>query len=218
MSDRKLAPWLACLVSALLASEIAAANLYRYRNAQGVLVMASQVPPEFAANGYEVLSDRGVVLEVVPPAPTADEKADAMAAREREAEALAEQKRLEAWDQSLLIRYSSVADIEAARDRSLRELQIRVSILESNRRSHRHKIENAQAQVAEAERAGRTPPENALAAITTAKEEIASTDRSIAERERQIEEVRSDFQKNIERFRELQGFVELRRNLETQAD
>lgn len=218
MSDRKPGLWLVCFVSALLAAQVMAANLYRYRNADGVLVMASQIPPEFAANGYEVISDTGVVLEVVPPAPTADQKADARAAREREAAALAEQERLRAWDESLLLRYSSVADIEAARDRALKDLQIRVSILKSNRRSHRHKIENAQSQVAEAERAGRAPPENALATITTFKDEIASTDRWIAERERQIEGVRSEFQKDIERFRQLQSFVELRRNLETQAN
>jgi len=93
----------------------------------------------------------------------------------------------------LLRRYSTVEDIEAARDRALRDLKIRVSILKSNRRSLRQKIENAQARVAEAERVGGKPSATDLDMIEETKREIDSTERAIADREAQIEAVRADF-------------------------
>ena len=57
---------------------------------------------------------------------------EAAQARLRDAGAAAEAAQLER-DTFLLRRYSTVADIEAARDRSLRELDIRISSLNSQR-------------------------------------------------------------------------------------
>ena len=59
---------------------VEAKQLYRYRNAEGSVVVDYQVPAESVGGGYEILNDKGVVIEVVPPEPTAEEKV-----REREA-------------------------------------------------------------------------------------------------------------------------------------
>ena len=55
-----------------------------------------------------------------------------MAARAQEAEAAAQAAQLER-DTFLLRRYITIQDIEAARDRSLRELDIRIAILSGQR-------------------------------------------------------------------------------------
>ena len=81
--------------------------MYRYTNDEGNKVVAYQVPPEFVANGYEILSPTGALIDVVP------RQLD-----DGEREAAAEQERLRKWDESLLLRYSSVEDIEAARERA----------------------------------------------------------------------------------------------------
>lgn len=191
-----------------------AANLYRYRNDNGVLVVDFRVPAEYVDNGYEILNETGVVVEVVPRALTEEERADASSAARLKRQAAAEQERLRQWDESLLLRYSTIADIEAARDRSLRDLKIRTSILKSNRRSLRQRIENIQAQVAEAERLGREPRVADLEAIETIKDEIAVTERQLTERQTQIDQVTADYQRDIERFELLQDVVELRQNLD----
>jgi len=90
-----------------------------------------------------------------------------------------------------------------------------VSILKSNRRGLRQTIENAQARVAERERAGREPSAMDLDVISETKKEIESTERSIAERQLQIEEVRADFWADAQRFEQLNDVVELRRSLES---
>ena len=123
---------------AIAAHQVAAENLYRYRADNGVLVVDFHVPVEYADNGYEVLDANGVVVSVVPRAMTAEERANVALSRELEEDAKSEQQRLQNWDESLLLRYSTIADIEDARDRSLSDLKIRVSILKSNRRSLQH--------------------------------------------------------------------------------
>ena len=144
-----------------------------------------------------------------------EQRNNEQARRKRELDASLEQRRLQEWDESLLRRYSTVEDIEAARDRALRDLKIRVSILKSNRRSLRQKIENAQARVAEAERVGGKPSATDLDMIEETKREIDSTERAIADREAQIEAVRADFWADSQRFKQLKEVVELRRSLES---
>ena len=61
------------LLSVLLPALAGAGELYRYVNDKGVIVLDRQgVPPEYIGKGYDVLSDQGRVVRVVPPAPTAD--------------------------------------------------------------------------------------------------------------------------------------------------
>lgn len=192
-----------------------AEELYRYRDANGTLVVNWQIPPELATRGYEVINQHGVVLRVVPPTLTDEERAKLNATE------LAERERIEAEelqrrrDESLLLRYSSVDDIEAARSRSLRELKVRISILNSNKRTQRQRVENHQARIAAAEREGREPSDVDLNAIEELKREIANTERSIADREEEVARVNARYQSDIDRFRELQAVVELRRALET---
>jgi len=156
-----------------------------------------------------------MVIEVIPPELDASQKDDRASQRRRTEAAIAEQERLRRWDESLLRRYSTVEDIEAARDRSLRDLRIRVSILKSNRRSLRQKIENAQARVAEAERLGREPAAIDLELIGETKAEIDAIERAVSDRQQQIAAVNADFQTDIERFRALQEVVTLRRSMES---
>jgi len=206
------------LLLCFLAPSVQAASFYRYTNEHGNVVVDFRVPPQHLSSGYEILNERGLVIQVVPAALTPGQRNDEQARRQREVEAKREQKRLQEWEASLLRRYSTVEDIDAARDRALRNLKIRVSILKSNRRGLRQKIENAQARVAERERAGQAPSQIDLDIINETKEEIESTERSIAERQLQIEDVRADFWADAQRFEQLNDVVELRRSLESPRD
>jgi hypothetical protein len=141
---------LLCLFGALPSVALGAEsqNLYRYTNSEGTTVVDYQVPAEYVANGYEVLDKKGTVIQVVPRELTEAEREVRDAQQLLEDQARAEEQRLREWDESLLLRYSTVADIEAARERALRDLRIRVNILKSNKRSLRQQVENYQAQAA----------------------------------------------------------------------
>jgi hypothetical protein len=187
--------------------------LYRYNNSQGIMVVDYQVPVEYVRNGYEVINTEGIVIKVVPRALTEEERQTKNAEEKREIEAKAEQERLRLWDESLMLRYSTVADIEAAKERALRDLQIRMSILKGNRRSLKQKVENYQAQASDWERGGKTVDVERLREIESLQEEIGAIDRAIADRQVEIEELAGTFQLDIERFEMLLEVVELRKTL-----
>jgi translation initiation factor 2 beta subunit (eIF-2beta)/eIF-5 len=206
-----------CLFVAALLLNVAPAvqsrDLYRYYNDEGNMVVDYQVPAKYVGGGYEVLNDVGVVIKVVPRELTEEEKQAADAQQTLEQQALAEQERLRKWDESLLLRYSAIADIEDARERALSELRIRVSILKSNKRSLKQQVENYQAQAADLERSGQQVDVARLRVIEELQGEINITDRAIADRQLEIEQVAAAYQLDIERFEMLLEVVELRRTL-----
>lgn len=202
------------LVLALVSCSIATAdNLYRYKNNEGGTVVDWHVPAKFAGRGYEVLNSQGEVIEVVPRQLSSSELNDKDLVERLKRGAEAERARLAEWDRFLLLRYSTVEDIDAARDRALRELKIRLSILASNQRVARGRLETALSRLADVERRGEIAPEQDLAAIDTLRSEIASLGRSIEEREGQVSAVTEDYNRDRDRFAQLQDVVVLRRSL-----
>jgi hypothetical protein len=188
-------------------------DLYRYYNEDGHMVVDYQVPAEYVGRGYEVLNTKGVVIKVVPRELTEEERQVADAQQILDARAAEEEERLRKWDESLLLRYSTIEDIEALRERNLRNLRIRVSILKSNRRGLKHKVENYQSQAADIERRGEEVDLVQLRAIEDTQAEISTTERAIIDREREIKEVADAFQMDIDRFAMLLEVVAFRRTL-----
>ena len=202
------------VVVALVSCSIATAdNLYRYKNNEGGTVVDWHVPAKFAGRGYEVLNPQGEVIEVVPRQLSGSELNDKDLVERLKRGAEAERARLAEWDRFLLLRYSTVEDIDAARDRALRELKIRLSILASNQRVARGRLETVLSRLADVERRGEAPSEQDLAAVDTLRSEIGSLGRSIEEREGQVTAVTEDYARDRDRFAQLQDVVVLRRSL-----
>ena len=203
------------IVSTLLcaSSSLDAREIYRYKDASGVSVINDRLPPEVAALGYEVLSDTGVLLRVVPPKKT-PEQLEALDAQESEAERAqrqAEQQRKA--DELLLIRYSSIDDIKAARERSLQALQIRANILRSNLRSMAQQLGNYQAEAAAIERLGQPLDQERIDAIQNLRARIETSQLALSDREQEVEEVTQAYQADIDRFQHLMDQVLMRRSL-----
>ena len=215
MTDRKphAFPLLALVIMLSSAPAAVAGEMYRYINDQGNVVVGYQVPTNDVKKGYEVLNEDGIVIKVVPRQLTEEELENLSAQEDLVEAAEAEKERLRLWDESLLLRYSTVEDIEAARTRALSSLLINVIILKSNTRSLKQQVENYQAQAADIERRGGAVDVQRLAAIEHLQGEISATERSIADRKQEMEGVRGDYQMDIDRFEQLLDVVELRRTL-----
>ena len=196
---------------------VAQAQMYRYINAEGNPVIAYQVPPEYVANGYEVLSPSGVVIDVVPRQLSETQQRTLDKRQLTQREAAAEAERLRDWDESLLLRYSTVADIEAARERALRDLRIRVSVLKSKQRSLKQQIEKNQALIADQERLGNDISPMYFKAINDLRSELVSTERAIEDRYAEIAVQNASYDADVERFTRLLDLVELRRSLSAGA-
>ncbi len=102
-----------------------AVELYRYVNDKGVVVLDRQgVPPQYIGKGYQVLNDQGRVIRTVPPAPTAEELRQRKAAQAQASS-----------DAQLLRLYSSLEDVDRARERRLAELDGLSSVARGNLQS-----------------------------------------------------------------------------------
>ena len=160
-----------------------------------------------------MLSPLGEVIKVVPRQLSGSELNDKDLVERLKRGAEAERARLAEWDRFLLLRYSTVEDIDAARDRALRELKIRLSILASNQRVARGRLETALSRLADFERRGEDALPQDLEAVEILRSEIAAAGRSIEEREGQVAAVTEDYARDRDRFAQLQDVVLLRRSL-----
>lgn len=182
---------------------LAAEKLYRYKDTEGRVVINHTLPPEVVDKGYEVLSSNGYVLQVVPRSLTAaeienlskEEKVRRQQERDREAQLH--------YDESLLLRYSDVVDIEAARDRTLKEFKIRISILKGNQFAVKRKVEAEQARAADIERNGEAVPKIMLDNIQAMQDELEITQKTVILREYELEKVQEQYKADITRFKEL---------------
>jgi hypothetical protein len=203
----------ALLTLLLWTSNTLSAELYRYQNDAGVTVVDWAMPAAYVSNGYEILNESGQVVSVVPPAKTATElEQDATAARSRAADTAAEAAQLER-DTFLLRRYSTVQDIEAARDRSLRELDIRIAILSSQRETLSQQLarhEDALAARAHLDEEATQYGQDTVAAL---KAEIQSLDDASKGRQQQAAAVAEAYGRDIARFSQLEEIVLLRRQM-----
>ncbi|MDF3932472.1 DUF4124 domain-containing protein [Pseudomonas citronellolis] len=135
--------------------------MYRYVDDKGVTVIDRLgVPSQYIGKGYEVLNEQGRVIRVVPPAPTAEELKQRKAAAAQASS-----------DAQLLRLYTSVEDVDRARERKMSELDGLSSVARGNLQSLKTQQGNLQAQAADAERAGRQVPQQLIDQLGNLKDE-----------------------------------------------
>lgn len=175
-----------------------AANLYRYRNAQGVLVIDHTVPANAAQSGYEILGPDGRVLETV--AAGGGNKA---APGEAPKSAPLRTEHQEKIDRYLLSSYSTVADIEVVKARRLQELEreigtdkVRVEEIERQRMA-------TEDSAADAQRGGKPVPGKLLEELKGLNQKLELARKRLAEHELQHTEVEQLYAEYVTRFTEL---------------
>lgn len=175
-----------------------AQNIYRYEDSSGRTVFNATIPPEFVSKGYTVLNSRGQVVQVVPPAPSAEE----VAVLRAEAEA---RRRQQEADALLLRLYRSPEEVERKRDERLTQLDTQIAGLNVTITKLDGEIADLEAiferlQAAEIEP---SPEEVASLASKRADRERFSAQREAAESEKL--QVAADSERDIARLRELQA-------------
>ena len=198
---RSALPVLSLLLGVGLCAGVAAEELfYKYDNADSITVIDDHIPPEFVHKGYVVLNRAGRVIEVVPRALTeAEMRANGpeIQARLRGEEA----ERQERYDQKLLARYSSVADIEDMKRRRSGEIQVRINLQKGNIAGFKAQLEKEQGEAAELEMSGQPVPEKISAHIEELRAAIAEEEARIARLEADKSTIEARYQFDIERFR-----------------
>ena len=184
-----------CLLAlGLLASSVSyAVEYYRYTDERGITVINRQgVPANLIGNGYEVLSEQGRVLRVVPRAPTPEEY-------RKMQDAVAQAKA----DRQLLMLYTRVEDIDRARDRKVADIDGQISIARGNLLSTNSLKADLQRQAASQERAGRQVPAALLKQIEEVTVDQQRLQKQIARYMQSKKEIESIFASDKMRLTEL---------------
>jgi DNA polymerase III delta prime subunit len=190
--------------AALFAALPAEAAIKCWTNNEGVRECGETVPPEFAQEGHQVIKE-GIVVEQKDRAKTPEELEEEKrqaALQAEEKRRLQEQKR---QDQILLQTYSSVADIERARDEQIRALDAQISVTQTRNAKIKQDLDTRIAKAADEERAGKAPNQDLLKDIESLKRQLANNEDYIAARKEEQENIRAEYAARIDRFRELKG-------------
>ena len=173
---------------------------YRYHNSQGQIVQTDRLLPDIVPLGYSVVSASGDVLQVVPRELTKEEKRERDEAAAQDRARQAELERMRKWDQSLILRYSSAEEIEAARERGVKEFDTRISILQGSLLALKTQIETEQGAAANHLRRGRSVPEPLTERIAELKAEVAYAEGAIDKLQRERSESVMQFDRDKVRF------------------
>ncbi len=106
-------------------------------------------------------------------------------------------------DDALRAKYRSEAELSAALDEALATLDRLSEIDRSNMRHQELRLDGLQAKAANLERAGQMIPRDLAADINKADRSIRDSQAAIQEKEARKEELRRQYARKIERFRQL---------------
>lgn len=185
--------YLALVLSAVTSNAAFAVEYYRYTDERGVTVINRLgVPPHLIGKGYEVLSEQGRVVRVVPRVPTPEEYRIQQ-----------EEKEQARKDRQLLLLYTRLEDIDRARERKVSDLDGQISIAQGNLLSVNSLQAELREQAASQERAGRSVSPQLLQQIKQTSIDQQRLNKQIAGYLRSKEQLESTYQKNRARLVEL---------------
>ena len=205
MQTRNFLPYLLGLVFVVGYAPNSNAAIKCWKNNDGVRECGNAVPPEYAQQGHEERSQRGLVMDKQARAKTPEEIEEARVQEERDAEQARLDKIQAAKDRVLLDTFSNVDDMELARDGQLANITSQVKLNESQINKLERDIDERIAAAAELERRGTEPPEEIQNAIESLRSQIARKRTFIENKLVEQVQVRDKFDADIGRFRELKG-------------
>ncbi|MBL1142152.1 MAG: hypothetical protein HND53_09005 [Proteobacteria bacterium] len=192
-------------LSGLTLSGSVQARMKCWTNNEGVKECGNAVPPEYAQKGHEELGKSGVVREETERAKTdkeLDEQKRLDAIKAEEERIAAEQKKK---DDVLLQTFSSVEDIERARDERLTSLDAAIKLTQARNEKIEYDLDKRIQNAAAAERAGKAPSESLLDAIESLKRQLKNNDSFIEAKRAEQEVIKEAHAKDIAHFKKLKG-------------
>ena len=112
-----------------------------------------------------------------------------------------EAERQRRYDEALLARYSSVADIEDLQRRKVNEVQVRINLQKGSIAALKQQLESEHAKAADLELAEAPVPADLQKKIEELRASIAEEEARIARLEQDRSTVQARYQFDIERFR-----------------
>ena len=184
-----------CLLSLFSVAD-AERVFYVYKDRTGNTVMEDRVPPELMHRGYNIVNANGVTLKVVPP-----EKKKVKKVEKRRFDASS----LSASDLLLLRSYSSVQDIETARDSRITQIHEIINSTISHALAFERNLGDMKFRHEQLTAAGELVSPKLLADIRLIEGRIAESRSYIARKESESDQLFKQYENDISRFKQLQA-------------
>ncbi len=192
-----------CLFLTILLIQPAAAKLYKWVDEAGKTHYTDKLPPDQAQKSRSELNERGIEINKVDRAKTAEE-----IAQEKELERLREERerlieKQKAEDRVLLRTFRSEDDIIMAMDGKLTAIDVMIEITKSNIRQSKTQLADMQESAAIAERMGKKPSAKLLEDIANTRQQLKNSYAAIISREKDKERIKKKADEDLNRFRTL---------------
>jgi hypothetical protein len=190
------------VLALLAASDAARAATYKWVDEKGVVHYTDHMPPEAINKGTAELNKQGVTVKKTEPAPTPEQR---RAKEEEEArqKALAKQQAEAARrDRALLSSYTSEAEIDLARNRSLRTIE---SVVQSSK-AYSEQLGRRKADIEgkrKTEFAQKPMPAAMERELETINVELAKQEDLVALKQKDVVAVNAKYDGDKKRWREL---------------
>ena len=190
------------LAVAILAMPVTA-ELYRYKNEDGVTVLNSHVPARYVRNGYAILSNNGRVLEVVPRALTNEEIRQRDLRLAREEAAASKRREQEVVDQNLMRLYSTPGDVIRARDARLGSIDGMINAQQSNIQRLEIQKRDQESVLADIQRRGEVISDERIERLQQIGARIEQLKQEIADKQDEKQRIVVSFAADLARVKEL---------------
>ena len=207
MSKTQVGALLVLLALAGLTNIMAAggARMKCWTSHEGVRECGDMVPPEYIQQGYMEIDKEGIVRDVKERAKTPEELAEARRLAALEAAKRRQKEKQQTRDRVLLQTFSSVSDIERARDDRVSALEAAIKMAGVRSENIRLKLNDYIKRAADSQRMGKTPAPALLEDIEALRGQIENNVRFIAEQRVEQEQIRQAHALDIERYKRLKG-------------
>jgi hypothetical protein len=174
---------------------------FRWVDDQGVVHYGDRIPPQYATKERSVLNAQGVEVKHVDAQKTAEQ----IETESRRQQELFKQKQ---HDNFLVTTYTSVKDIEALRDERLQQLNSQRTAAEQYIDTLHSRLSGLQARAMmfrpyNAKKGTRRMPDDLAEDLVRTLNEMRSQTDALTLKSREETTLRTDFQADIERYREL---------------
>ena len=180
-----------------------ALEYYRVVNDTGAIELKSSITPAEAKRGYAIVTLGGHIIKEVPAELSDEEYALLSDERKAQEDKAQQEKEAHEYNESLLLRYSTINDLNAERQRKLTEFDVRISILRSNMISLKDQVERQQSRAANIERTGREVPVVIQNNILELEQKLNEADASLKAMKNEKESVNQRYASDIARFSQL---------------
>jgi len=184
-------------------STVFAERTFRWVDEDGQVHYSDRVPPQHSKQERREINEQGRTLKIYEAPKTPEQKAEEQrlaiieAARKKIAE-----KRLR-HDRTLLATYSSDADMVQARDGRVASVESLIQLTHRRIKSMQKRLLKLTDEAAEYERSGKKLPVGLQKQIANNRQQITQNENFVKDKGREIEDIRLQFDADINRFNEL---------------